>query len=415
METAQSPNLAPQVAHSVDASTDRAVVSEFIFDRLLRRFRVGRLEVVCPNGRRAEYGQGLGAPAVMQVQDASFFARVMKEGAVGFGDAFVEGLWTSDDLAGVLGVFARNQNGLGWVNRGLSVVHRWANRLYHVRRRNTLSGSRENIEAHYDLSNDFYRVFLDDTMTYSSALFEGDFSVDLETAQQQKIERMLDLADVMPGDRVLEIGSGWGALAIAAGRRGAQVKTITLSKEQHAYATERVDAAGLSEQVEVVIQDYRELSGTYDKVLSCEMIEAVGKEFLPSYFATIQNCLKPGGTAVIQAITIPDERYAAYSRSCDWIQKRVFPGGHLPSPGAIQAMLDLAGDTRLVAVDSFAQDYAETLRRWGQRFNAELDRIAELGFDAAFARMWNYYLAYCEAGFDAGLIDVRHVVLERGR
>ena len=284
------------------------------------------------------------------------------------------------------------------------------NRLLHLGRRNTLKNSRRNIQQHYDLSNDFYQCFLDPTMTYSSALF-CDYYETLENAQLAKIDRMLDLAGVGSGDHILEIGSGWGALAIRAASKGAKVKTITLSDEQYVLAQERITEAGYAGQVEIVLQDYRDLKGQYDAVLSCEMIEAVGQSFLPSYFKTISDSLKPGARAVIQAITIPDQRYAAYCRSCDWIQKHIFPGGHLPSPGAIRNCVSQAGDMVIESMEGFGKDYAETLQRWRRTFNTSRERVEELGFDDSFCRKWNYYLAYCEAGFDAGLIDVQHVVL----
>lgn len=275
-----------------------------------------------------------------------------------------------------------------------------------------MKNSRRNIQQHYDLSNDFYQCFLDPSMTYSSALF-NDYYETLENAQLAKIDRMLDLARVDLGDHILEIGSGWGALAIRAAQRGAKVKTITLSEEQHALALQRIEEAGLTSQIEIVLEDYRDLSGKYDAILSCEMIEAVGRTFLPSYFRTIRNSLKPGARAVIQAITIPDERYATYCRGCDWIQKHIFPGGHLPSPSAIRGCVEDAGGISVESMQGFGKDYAETLQRWRRNFNTNRQQVEELGFDETFCRKWNYYLAYCEAGFDAELIDVQHVVLHR--
>ena len=224
---------------------------------------------------------------------------------------------------------------------------------------------------------------------------------------------MLDLAGVKAGDEILEIGSGWGALAIRAAQRGARVKTITLSDEQFVLAQERFVDAGVANQVEIKIQDYRTLEGQFDAVLSCEMIEALCKEYLPSYFETIQRSLKPGAKAVIQAITIPDDRYESYSRSCDWIQKHIFPGGHLPSPGAIRDCVENAGDMAIQSMDGFGSDYAETLQRWQREFNTNRAKVHALGFDQRFCRKWNYYFSYCEAGFAAELIDVKHVVLER--
>ena len=383
-----------------------------LFLRLLRRIRHGRLQFSFPNGSTASVGDPDAVPERVYIRDNAFFNRVLAGGSVGLGEAYVDGLWDAPDLTAVLRVLGRNQQHLGRAPRGFSLAGRAFNRLIHLGRRNTLKNSRRNIQQHYDLSNDFYQCFLDPSMSYSSALF-SDYYDTLENAQLAKIDRMLDLARVGPGDRILEIGSGWGALAIRAARRGARVKTITLSEEQYDLAQERIIDAGLAGQIEIALQDYRDLSGRYDAVLSCEMIEAVGQSFLPGYFETIRNSLKPGARAVIQAITIPDERYATYCRSCDWIQKHIFPGGHLPSPGAIHQCVDQAGGMAVESMQGFGKDYAETLQRWRRNFNTSRQRVETLGFDDPFCRKWNYYLAYCEAGFDAGLIDVQHVVIHR--
>jgi cyclopropane-fatty-acyl-phospholipid synthase len=249
-------------------------------------------------------------------------------------------------------------------------------------------------------------------MTYSSALFE-DFYESLEKAQGNKIASMLDEAGVKRGDHILEIGSGWGALALAAARRGCRVTTVTLSEQQHAYAQKLFEEQGVADGVDIQLLDYRKLEGQFDAVISCEMIEAVGKEYLPSYFETIRRVLKPSGKAVIQAITIPDARYENYCRSCDWIQKHIFPGGHLPSPGAIHANAAEAGGLQVEVIRSFGKDYGETLNRWAKAFNRNAEKIFELGFDETFRRKWNYYFSYCEAGFEEGLIDVQHFVLQR--
>ncbi|MGC6456537.1 MAG: class I SAM-dependent methyltransferase [Coraliomargaritaceae bacterium] len=383
-----------------------------LFLGLLGRMREGRLNIIFPNGACATVGDADAVPEQIIIRDNAFFGRVLAGGSVGLGESYVEGLWETPNLAAVLRILGQNQEYLGRAPRGFSLIGRWVNRFIHLGRRNTLKNSRSNIQQHYDLSNEFYQCFLDPSMTYSSALF-SDYYETLENAQMVKIDRMLDLAGVKAGDHVLEIGSGWGALAIRAAQRGAKVKTITLSDEQYALARERIQEANLCDHIEIVLQDYRDLEGQYDAVLSCEMIEAVGQSFLPSYFKTIRNSLKPGSRAVIQAITIPDERYAAYCRSCDWIQKHIFPGGHLPSPGAIHQCVDQAGGMAVESMQGFGKDYAETLQRWRRNFNTSRQRVETLGFDDPFCRKWNYYLAYCEAGFDAGLIDVQHVVLQR--
>jgi cyclopropane-fatty-acyl-phospholipid synthase len=383
---------------------------ERLFLRALGSLHQGCLRIYFPSGACAQSGDPAFPPIELRIQRPAFFRKVFSGGSVGLGEAYVAGLWTTSDLSGLLTLLAKNQKELGRVQYGFSILAKKMNQLYHRARRNTMQQSRENIQEHYDLSNAFYETFLDPTMTYSSARFLSDEDT-LEQAQLNKIDRMLDLAGVKTGDHVLEIGSGWGALALRAAERGCIVKTITLSEEQFAYAKNCFEQAGVSDRAEVALQDYRTLTGQYDAVLSCEMIEAVGQEYLDSYFRIIQQSLKPGAKAVLQGITIPDERYERYCRSCDWIQKYIFPGGHLPSPGAIRTHVANAGGMEVVQMDSFGHDYAETLKRWTDAFNTRLETVQSLGFDAEFCRKWNYYFSYCEAGFRTELIDVQHVVL----
>lgn len=385
---------------------------EWVFARMLRRLRHGSLRICFPSGAFVVVGDRSHPLLEMQIQHPHFFRKVIAGGSVGLGEAYVEGLWTTSNLSRLLGLFAENQQDIGRLRRGFSLLTLQLNKLYHRARRNTLERSKENIQEHYDLSNDFYRTFLDASMTYSSAYFKT-LDESLEQAQTNKMDRILDLAGVKAGDHVLEIGSGWGALAQRAAERGCTVKTITLSEEQYAYAKDRFEKAGLTEQIEIKLQDYRHLSGKYDAVVSCEMIEAVGQEYLESYFQVIQDSLQPGARAVIQSITISDDRYESYSRGCDWIQKYIFPGGHLPSPSAIRSHVSRAGKMNVLQMDSFGYDYAETLKRWAKAFNTAHARVNELGFDQEFCRKWNYYLSYCEAGFRSDLIDVQHVVVER--
>lgn len=385
---------------------------ERIFAWMLRNLHGGRVQFTFPSGAQAVVGDASSPLLKLQIHNPQLFNKAISGGSIGFGEAYVDGDWDTPDLSALLRLLAKNQKDLGRIGRGFSILAQQANRLYHRTRRNTLAQSKENIQAHYDLSNDFYQSFLDPTMTYSSALFEAPEET-LEQAQLNKIDRMLDLAGVGEGDSILEIGSGWGALALRAAQRGCRVKTITLSEEQYAYAKALFERQGVSDRVEIALEDYRIQTGQYDAVLSCEMIEAVGREYLDSYFVIVSQSLKSNGRAVIQAITIPDERYEKYSRNCDWIQKHIFPGGHLPSPGAIRQHVDAAGGAFVQSVHSFGHDYAETLRRWADSFNAAEEAIDTLGFDATFRRKWNYYLSYCEAGFDADLIDVQHIVIEK--
>ena len=385
---------------------------ERLFIRALGMLQGGCLRIYFPSGACSLIGDPEYAPIEILIEQPSFFRKVFSDGSVGLGEAYVDGLWKTSDLSALLTLLAKNQKELGRVQYGFSILAKKMNQLYHRAKRNTMEQSRENIQEHYDLSNAFYETFLDPTMTYSSARFLNKEDT-LEQAQINKIDRMLDLAGVKAGDHVLEIGSGWGALARRAAERGCTVKTITLSEEQFAYAKNCFEQAGVTDKVDIALQDYRTLIGQYDAVLSCEMIEAVGQEYLDSYFKIIQQSLKPGTKAVLQGITIPDDRYERYCRSCDWIQKYIFPGGHLPSSGAIRSHVANSGGMEVLQMDSFGHDYAETLKRWADAFNANLETVQSLGFDAEFCRKWNYYLSYCEAGFRADLIDVQHVVLER--
>ena len=385
---------------------------ERLFVRLLRRLHSGSLRIEFPSGAVCVVGESALAQVDIKILKARFFSKVLCGGSVGLGESYVQGLWTTPDLSAVLKLFACNQKNVGGLRKGFSAFNQVKNRFGHLARRNTRSKSRQNIQEHYDLSNSFYQLFLDSSMTYSSALF-SHYHEDLEKAQLNKIDRMLDLSGIQEGEHLLEIGTGWGALALRAAQRGCKVTTITLSKEQFVFAQERFEKAGFSDMIELRLQDYRDLEGQFDGIVSCEMIEAVGKEYLPSYFNTIRNCLRQGANAVLQAITINDDRYDHYCRSCDWIQKHIFPGGHLPSLGAVTDHVLAAGDTSVVYVYSFGHHYAETLRRWFSSFNNRLAQLKSLGFDEKFQRKWNYYLSYCEAGFDADLIDVKHIVINR--
>ncbi|WPP32965.1 cyclopropane-fatty-acyl-phospholipid synthase family protein [Streptomyces sp. CL7] len=357
---------------------------------------------------------GLGGP-LMRVHDpAAFHARVGRHGLVGFGESYMAGEWDAPDLVGTLTVLAANAADLVPAPlqrlRGL-----WALRQPRERR-NTPDGARANISAHYDLSNDLFALFLDETLTYSSALFRGlpaRWEL-LAAAQRRKIDRLLDLADVGPGTRLLEIGTGWGELALRAAARGARVTTLTLSREQRSLARERIRAAGLDERVSVELCDYREARGTYDAVVSVEMIEAVGAEFWPVYFRAIDDRLEPGGRLALQAITMPHARMLATRDTYTWIHKYVFPGGLIPSTRAIEETARERTALRLARRDGFGAHYAETLRLWRERFTERADDVAALGFDEVFRRLWIFYLAYSEAGFRSGYLDVQQYLFTKG-
>ncbi|GEN79355.1 SAM-dependent methyltransferase [Actinotalea fermentans] len=358
-----------------------------------------------------------GVPVLQIVRPRAFFARLGHAPKIGFGEAYMAGDWRPApgvDLGVALRPFAASITHAvpAWMQRLRGLVEE---RLP-AHQRNTLHGARRNIQAHYDLSNDLFAAFLDPSLTYSSALFDDDRPLagqGLEEAQLRKVDAALDAAGVGPGTRLLEIGTGWGTLALRAAERGAHVTTLTLSDEQARLARERVAAAGLTERVDVRLQDYREAAGTFDAVVSIEMIEAVGEEYWPTYFAAIDRLLAPGGTAVVQSILMAHDRYLATRRSFSWIQKYIFPGGIIPSTRAIEQATVAHTSLRVVGSRHFGASYAETLRRWRAQFDAAWPQVRELGFDETFRRMWEFYLAYSESGFATGYLDVAQLRLRR--
>ncbi|MEO7129997.1 MAG: cyclopropane-fatty-acyl-phospholipid synthase family protein [Dermatophilaceae bacterium] len=394
----------------------RAVLARHILEAVSRRVPV---DVQLPDGRLlgGDIRHG-GARSVLEiVRPDAFFERIAHHPKIGIGEAYMAGDWRAGpdtDLADVLLPFAERLTTA--VPPALSRLRAVVDRRIPSAQRNSLTGSRKNIEAHYDLSNDLFAAFLDETMSYSSALFTDDapFSEQsLEQAQLRKVHAILDLTHVGDGSRVLEIGTGWGTLAIEAAKRGAQVTTVTLSAEQAAFARDRVAAAGLTESVDIRLQDYREVEGTYDAIVSVEMIEAVGEEYWPTYFETLDQRLAPDGVAAIQAILMSHDRYLATRNSYGWIQKHIFPGGLIPSLQAIEQTAERHTRLEVSHVDAFGLHYAETLRRWRQTFLANWPQIQSHGFDETFRRKWEYYLAYCEAGFTSGYLDVAQIRLER--
>jgi cyclopropane-fatty-acyl-phospholipid synthase len=396
----------PQRARS-PSGRERRVANEV--GRLLDALAIGQVSLICPDGTITRHGHSAprAADLVWAVHDWSVFGEVIARGDIGFGEAFVDGRWRTNDLTGLLTLLNRNRDAI----RG-ALYGRWlpllVERLRHALNANSHQGSRRNIMAHYDLGNAFYAEWLDATMSYSSALFD-DGAGTLEDAQGAKYRRIVGALGIRPGDRVLEIGCGWGGFAeIAAREAGARVTGITLSPAQLDFARQRMARAGLADRVDLELCDYRDVHarhGSFDHVVSIEMFEAVGESWWPTYFRTLSNCLKPGGSALVQTITIDDRLFDAYRRGTDFIQQHVFPGGMLPSPGAFRTQAARAG---LAVADSFAFgfDYARTLALWQQSFNARRDAIAAQGFDDRFMRLWNFYLSYCQAGFATGSTDV---------
>lgn len=349
----------------------------------------------------------------MRVKDqARMMRRIGTSGLIGFGESYLAGEWDTDDLAAVIAVFASSVGTL--VPRPLQAMRRAYLAAQPGTDRATTAHARTNARRHYDLSNDLFAAFLDETMTYSAALFDDPSSArwdGLAPAQRRKSDRLLDRAGVGPGTHLLEIGTGWGDLAIRAARRGARVDSVTLSAQQLQYAQDRVTAEGLSDQVHLALADYRQLSGSYDAIVSVEMVEAVGLEFLPAYFATLGRCLAPGGRVALQAITMPHQRALATQDTYTWIHKYIFPGGAIPSTRMLTAHGASAG---LQVVDDLAMgaSYAATLRLWAARFTEQADQVAALGFDDIFQRMWTFYLRYCQGGFDAGYLNVHQVTYQ---
>ncbi len=380
--------------------------------RVLLHIRNGSLTILLPDGRSLRFaGREPGADAIMEIRDFGLARRFFTGGDLGAAEAFLDGMWDSPNITAFLELFARNREALREKLAGLRSL-RFGARLYHLIRRNSKRGAKRNIEFHYDLGNNFYRRWLDRTMTYSSARFTHP-GQDLSEAQLNKYRSLAERIDLRPEHHLLEIGSGWGGFAeFAASEIGCRVTGITISKEQLAFARDRMAAKGLSDRVEIRYQDYRDVAEKFDRIASIEMFEAVGEQYWPAYFQKLRDCLKPGGIAGLQIITIEDTAFATYRKGADFIQRYIFPGGMLPSPSALRDQVARAGLTWVGNLD-FGLDYAETLKLWRQRFRAAWPDIQPLGFDERFRRMWEYYLAYCEAGFRAGQIDVTQVTLTR--
>lgn len=380
---------------------------------LLQHIQHGNLVLELPDGTQLQRGAGGPPSASMRLHNWKVFTRVLRAGDIGLAESYIAQDWSTPDLAALLRLLIANRDALESLVYG-NWWGRLAYRVRHLLRRNTKRNSRKNIHAHYDLGNAFYTLWLDPSMNYSSAWFEGDLDGDLTQAQHAKVRRALNAAGVQAGSRVLEIGCGWGALAeMAATDLDAHVTGVTLSTEQLAYGQQRMHNAGLSQQVDLRLQDYRDIQdGPYDAICSIEMVEAVGQEYWDTYFSHVHRLLKPGGKACIQSIVIDDTLFERYVQGTDFIQQYIFPGGCLPSPSSFCAHAQRAG-LRVEQAFSFGKDYAETLRRWHQRFVQERAHLLMQGFDARFMHTWELYLAYCEAAFDMGNIDVVQYTLVR--
>ncbi len=384
---------------------------------LLRRLGAlqrGRLVIVDAMGQ-VELGDGDPAHPVirLQVHHARFYRAMAANGSIGAAEAYMDGDWDCDDLVGLVRLLVRNRDLLDGMERGPARLGGWAMQAVHALRRNTRNGSRRNIAAHYDLGNPFFRLFLSDDLMYSSALYAGDDDT-LATASTRKLDRICEKLRLGPDDHVVEIGSGWGGFAVHAARsRGCRVTTTTISREQHALASQRVAEAGLQGRVSVLMSDYRDLRGKYDKLVSIEMVEAIGPQYLETYFATLGRLLKPDGLGLVQAITIEDHRYQQAVRTVDFIKHFIFPGSFIPSIAAMLEAKARSSDLALVHLEDFGPSYARTLHAWRERFLANRDAVRAQGFDERFLRMWEFYLAYCEGGFLERSIGVSHLLLAK--
>lgn len=401
-----NPSLHPLMALPADAPRAARVVAQ-----LLARLRFGSLDLQWPDGSSAHFGDADGPRVQLRLRDWRVCETVLRSGDIGFAEAFIDGQWSSTDLPELLKLMLRNREALETAIYG-SWWGALAYRLRHWLNRNSRSGSQRNIHAHYDLGNAFYRLWLDPSMNYSSAWFDGNFAQPMQEAQQAKMRRALQECATQPGQRVLEIGCGWGAVAELAARDfGLALTGVTLSTEQLTFARERLQGAGLGGDLR--LQDYRDINDApFDAIVSIEMFEAVGRAYWPDYFRSVARLLKRGGRACIQTITIRDDLFERYARSSDFIQQYIFPGGMLPSPAQFRAQAEAAG-LRIENTLDFGRDYAETLRRWRADFLAQEAAVQQLGFDARFRRIWEFYLAYCEAAFDCGNTSVMQFTLRK--
>lgn len=399
------------VLHSTEGQTGLPRYFAQVF-AVVRRLKNGRMDFVLSDGRRfrAE-GAGAGPVAEIHVHDADIFARLIREGDLGFCEAYMEGGWSSPDLQAFMDLIHSDNQDIYDGFPGMALV-RLYERMRHLMRANSRVQAKRNIARHYDLGNDFYALWLDPSMTYSSALFRSG-QESLEAAQRAKYAALVDRLGVRPGDHVLEIGCGWGGFAeFAAAERGLRVTGLTISREQLDYGRARIAAAGLSGRVELKLQDYRDEHGEYDGVASIEMFEAVGERYWPVYFDQLRACLKPGRNATLQIITLQEKRFEIYRKGVDFIQKYIFPGGMLPSRAALLSEIGRAG-LRSAGSIEFGESYSQTLRRWHETFNAHWDEIAGLGFDDRFRRMWNFYLTSCAGAFRGGNCDVTQITVTR--
>jgi cyclopropane-fatty-acyl-phospholipid synthase len=389
-------------------------------DRVARRLVMKQLAglkhgeiVLRVAGGSSSLGQPADLQATLRVHHPRFFRHAVLGGTLSVAESYLRGDWDCDDLTSLFRIFVRNRDQAGQLDSGLARLASYGHRLFHWWHANTRTGSRRNIAAHYDLGNEFYRLWLDESLAYSSGIFLTPQAT-MHDASLEKFDRVCRKLDLQSEDRVLEIGTGWGGFAIhAAENYGCHVTSTTISQEQFAFTRERVNAAGLANRLTLLHQDYRDLRGQFDKLVSIEMIEAVGHRYLDDYLRRCSELLQPDGSLVLQAIVMPEQGYERYLQSVDFIQRYVFPGGCLPSLAAILASVGRATDLRFVHAEDFAPHYAQTLRRWRQAFQAQLPDVRRLGYSDEFVRLWNYYLCYCEAAFEERYVGVLQIQFDK--
>ena len=409
------PAEAPQIAQLKERRMDRLARKGVI--GLLKKLAYGNITLVENNGRHqfGEKADRSALQAVINVHHPQFYTRIFTGGSIGAAEAYMEGLWSADDLTAVMRILALNQKVFEDMEKGLARLTSPLYKLYHYVRKNSKTGSRRNILAHYDLGNDFYELFLDETMTYSCGIFEQKKST-LKEASEAKYDRICRNLNFATGDRVVEIGTGWGGFAIyAALNYGVHVTTTTISDRQYQYARHRIKEAGLEDRITLLKKDYRDLDGKFDKLVSIEMIEAVGHQYLETFFQTCSRLIKDDGMMALQAITIGDQIYDRHKRSVDFIKRYIFPGSCIPSITAISNAVAKATDLQLVQLDDITPHYARTLNEWRQRFFANIGKVRALGFSDTFIRMWEYYLCYCEGGFAERYINNVQVMFAKPR
>jgi cyclopropane-fatty-acyl-phospholipid synthase len=402
----------PGLGNAKYAIKGKIPIAAHLFLRLLSKLSTGHLQLTTPEHEQLLFGNAHQGPgASLSIRDWRACGRILRAGDIGFAESYQAGWIDTPDLTALLRLALRNEAALDRALFGGKIMTFWY-KLKHWLRPNTRSGSRKNIHAHYDIGNPFYQLWLDPSWTYSSAIFAGNHKLPLHSAQAQKYQRIIDVLQLKAGQRVLEIGCGWGGFAEHAAKQGILVHGITISAAQLDIAQKRMVNAQLSERVKLELLDYRDLKQQYDAVVSIEMFEAVGEQFWPGYFATLANCLAPGGRAMVQSITIEEARFERYRRGTDFIQQYIFPGGMLPSPERFCQQAAKQG-LRVADQYAFGRDYAETLRRWDQAFIKQREQITAQGFDDGFQRIWQMYFAYSEAGFDEGSIDVVQFLIEK--